>query len=197
MSEKEEEFKKKDEEKKRKEEQEELDKDKKLRLAREKLQELRPQHLEELRQINLDKAPIRELKGIMEKMGITSRGCISRKDLKEKLLENVPELRLQQSGQLSGAPGKHFISLCCVHQHLWMQSGRTSIPLERAKLLTRWKVLRRSWHASLLRKGRQKTPSAPCRARLLFSRMKWSHSKLRTADSETLWQGVLHLLQLR
>lgn len=109
MSEKEEEFKKKDEEKKRKEEQEELDKDKKLRLAREKLQELRPEHLKELQQMNLDKAPIRELKGIMEKMGISPRGCISRKDLKEKLLENVPELRLQQSGQLSGAPERQNI----------------------------------------------------------------------------------------
>ena len=94
MAEKEETFKKKDEEKRKKEEQEEQEKDQKLRLANERLRQERPQRLEELRKMDLDHAPIRELKSIMEKMGISSVGCLSRKDLKEKLLENVPELRL-------------------------------------------------------------------------------------------------------
>ena len=96
MAEKEEEFKKKDEEKKEREEKEERERDQKLRAATERLRQERPKHLEELRKMNLDTSPIKELKGIMEKMCISSRGCISRKDLKEKLLESVPELRLEQ-----------------------------------------------------------------------------------------------------
>lgn len=99
MAEKEEEFKKKEEEKKRNEEKEEQEKDLKLRLANEKRRQERPEHLSELFKINLDSAPIRELKGIMEKMGIPSLGCIDRKDLKEKLHANVPELRLRQGIQ--------------------------------------------------------------------------------------------------
>lgn len=96
MAVKEEEVKKKDEEKKQQEEKEELEKDHKLRLANERLRQERPQRLEELMKMDLDSAPIRELKNIMEKMRISSLGCLNRKDLKERLLDNVPELRLKQ-----------------------------------------------------------------------------------------------------
>lgn len=104
MAEKEEEFKKKDDEKKKKEEKDEQERDQKLRLANERLRLERPQRLEELQKMDLDSAPIRELKSIMEKMGISSRGCLNRKDLKEKLMENVPELRLSGTSPIS--PGK-------------------------------------------------------------------------------------------
>ena len=106
MAEKEEEYKKKDEEKKKKENQEEEEKEKKRRLAKEKLQQERPKHLEELRKMDLDKVSYKELKTMMTKMDISYVGCIDRKDLKEKLLENVPELRLQQ------LPGD--LSLCII-----------------------------------------------------------------------------------
>lgn len=107
MAEKEEAFKKIDEEKKKKEEQQEQEKDQKLRLANERLRQERPQHLEELRKMDLDHAPIRELKSIMERMGISPVGCLSRKDLKEKLLENVPELRLTATS--GSSPGKIIV----------------------------------------------------------------------------------------
>jgi flagellar biosynthesis GTPase FlhF len=106
MAEKEEAFKKRDEEKKRKEELEEQEKDKKLRLANEKLRKERPQHLEELLRMDLESAPARELKGIMEKMGISSLGCLSKKDLKEKLMDGVPELRFRVSNESSPSSGE-------------------------------------------------------------------------------------------
>ena len=111
MSEKEEEFKKKEEEKKKHEEREEQEKDKKRRLANDRLRQERPQHLDELFKLNLDTAPIKELKKIMEKMGISPRGCLDRHDLKEKLHANVPELRLRATGQEQQAnspPSNHF-----------------------------------------------------------------------------------------
>lgn len=112
MAEKEEAFKKKDEEKKRQEEKEEQDRDIKLRLANERLRQERPHRLEELLKMDLDSAPIRELKNIMEKMGISPRGCLNRKDLQEKLLESVPELRLKQQSESSpNSPSNERLSL--------------------------------------------------------------------------------------
>lgn len=98
MKEKEEEFQKKEEERKRKEEQE---KDQKVRLANEKLRQQRAEHLEELLEMNLDSSSNKELKVIMEKMVISYVGCLSKDDLKERLMENVPELRIRKSGYRS------------------------------------------------------------------------------------------------
>ena len=123
MAEKEEEFKKMEEEKKRNEEKGE---DMKRRLANDKRREERPQHLNELFKLNLDSAPIRELKAIMEKMGISPRGCIDRKDLKAKLHANVPELRLRQGMKESQTNSKTIV---CVHVCTFMNS----IISERAK----------------------------------------------------------------
>ena len=119
MAEKEEEFKKMEEEKKRSEERKEQEKDMKRRFANDKRREERPQHLSELFKLNLDSAPIRELKAIMEKMGISPRGCIDRKDLKEKLHANVPELRLRQGMKESQSNGKTIV---CVHVCTFMNS---------------------------------------------------------------------------
>lgn len=106
MAEKEEQFKMKDEERKKQEEKDGQERDQKLRAANERLRQERPQHLEELLKMDLDSAPNRELKNIMEKMAISSRGCLNRKDLKERLLESVPELRLKQpSSPISPSKG--------------------------------------------------------------------------------------------
>ncbi len=101
MAEKEEEFRKKEEEKKKKEEEEEQEKDRKLRLENEKLRQERPKHLEELLKMDLDNTSIKSIKTIMEKMHISHRGCLDRKDLKERLMENVPELRIRQTRTLT------------------------------------------------------------------------------------------------
>ena len=99
MAEKEEEFRKKEEEKKRKEEEEEKEKDRKRRLENEKLREERPKFLQELLQMDLDNCSIKSIKTIMDKMHVSHRGCLNRQDLKERLMENVPELRLGQKNQ--------------------------------------------------------------------------------------------------
>ena len=109
MAEKEEEFRKKEEEKKRKEEEEEQEKDRKLRLENEKLRKERPKLLEELMKMDLDTTSIKSIKIIMEKMHVSHRGCLDRKDLKDRLLENVPELRIRQPrtrSHNSGASGE-------------------------------------------------------------------------------------------
>lgn len=96
MAEKEEEFRKKEEERKRKEEEEEQEKDRKIRQENEKLRLERPKHLEELRKMDLDSTSIKSIKIIMEKMHVSHHGCLSRADLKERLMENVPELRIMK-----------------------------------------------------------------------------------------------------
>lgn len=55
----------------------------------------RPQHVQELLALDLNKAPIREIKSLMEKMHISHVGCTSRQDLKTQLVQQVPELRLK------------------------------------------------------------------------------------------------------
>ena len=43
--------------------------------------------------MDLDTAPIRDIRGIMTNLNVSAVGCVSRDDLKAKLIENVPELR--------------------------------------------------------------------------------------------------------
>ena len=56
----------------------------------------RPQHVQELLTLDLSKAPIREIKSLMEKMHISHVGCTSRQDLTTQLVQQVPELRLKR-----------------------------------------------------------------------------------------------------
>ena len=83
------------EEKKRQEEEEEKRRDEKRKRNAEYRKETRPQHLDELLRMDLDSAPIRDIKGIMIKMGISPHDCLERSDMKKKLRENVPELRMR------------------------------------------------------------------------------------------------------
>lgn len=43
--------------------------------------------------MDLDTASIRDIRGIMINLNVPSVGCVTRDDLKAKLVENVPELR--------------------------------------------------------------------------------------------------------
>jgi len=54
--------------------------------------------MDELLKMNLDTASVKELKAIMEKMVISSRGCLNKADLKEKLNAEIPTLRISKSG---------------------------------------------------------------------------------------------------
>ena len=107
MAEKEEEFRKKEEEKRKKEE-EENKKDQKRRQTLERIRLERPQHVEELLKMDLDSASIRDIKSIMVKMGVSTHDCFERADLKQKLMDNVPELRINtiSSSRNSSMSGK-------------------------------------------------------------------------------------------
>ena len=61
--------------------------------------------------MDLDTAPIRDIKAIMIKLIIDSTGCIDRGDLKRKLIANVPELRMKVEGE--GPPHMSKGSLYC------------------------------------------------------------------------------------
>ncbi len=69
----------------------------------EKRREDRPKHLRELLKMDLDTAPARDLKATMIKMGIPLRGCVEKADLKKKLIESVPELRMEVERRASEA----------------------------------------------------------------------------------------------
>ncbi|CAI7991881.1 Serine/threonine-protein kinase PINK1, mitochondrial [Geodia barretti] len=90
----EEESKKREEEEKAKKEEEERRKEaeKKRQTAKER-SEKRPQYLQELLKMDLDSVPVRDMKAVMIKLGVSPHDCFERKDLKKKLMENVPELR--------------------------------------------------------------------------------------------------------
>lgn len=118
MKEKEEEYKKKEEEKARREQEEEHEKDEKLRIAKEKLRKQKEEHLDELLKMDLDSSSIRELKAIMVKMGVSTVGCLSKQDLKEKLFDQVPELRIRRPGY-NPKPRSHNTSMSG-KQHICM-----------------------------------------------------------------------------
>lgn len=105
MKEKEEEFQKREEERIRKEQEE----DQKARLVRDKLRKQREDHLDELLQMDLDSSSVKELKVIMGKVGVSSVGCLSKQDLKDKLYKEVPELRISRSRP--NAPRSHNSSM--------------------------------------------------------------------------------------
>ena len=91
------------EDKKRQEEEEQKKRHEKIKKSAEIRRESRPQHLEELLKMDLDTASIKDMKAIMIKMGISFYDCLERGDLKKKLLERVPELRIatERKGSIS------------------------------------------------------------------------------------------------
>lgn len=99
LKEQEEELKKKEEERRKKEEEEKQERNQQRLFANKKLQEQREKHMDELLRMNLESASARELKDIMEKMGVSDRGCLSKADLREKLINSIPELKFRKSAQ--------------------------------------------------------------------------------------------------
>lgn len=94
MAEREEKALKEVEDKKRQEEEEQKKRHEKIKKSAEIRRESRPQNLEELLKMDLDTASSKDMKAIMIKMGISPHDCFEKADLKKKLLENVPELRM-------------------------------------------------------------------------------------------------------
>lgn len=95
MAEKEDRTKKEEAEKKKQEEEAQRKRHQQQMRSAEIRRENRPQNLEELMRLDLDSAPIREIKAIMVKMGISPHDCFERADLKKKLIDNVPELKFE------------------------------------------------------------------------------------------------------
>ena len=103
MAEREDRTKKEEAERKKEEEEEQRRRDQKRMRSAEIRRENRPQNLEDLMKLDLDKAPIKEVKAIMIKMGISPHDCFERADLKKKLIENVPELKFEMERKQSSS----------------------------------------------------------------------------------------------
>jgi ATPase subunit of ABC transporter with duplicated ATPase domains len=103
MAERDDRTKKEEAERKKEEEEEQRRRDAKRMRSAEIRRENRPQNLEDLMKLDLDKAPIKEIKAIMIKMGISPHDCFERADLKKKLIENVPELKFEMERKQSSA----------------------------------------------------------------------------------------------
>ena len=103
MAEREDRTKKEEAERKKEEEEEQRRRDQKRMRTAEIRRENRPQNLEDLMKLDLDKAPIRDIKAIMIKMGISPHDCFERADLKKKLIENVPELKFEMERKQSSS----------------------------------------------------------------------------------------------
>ena len=96
MAERDEQLKKEEQGKKQKEEEEQQKQEKEKMRDNERRKQARPQHIAQLKKLNLTTAPIRQIKTIMQEMGIGTQGCIERGDLVERLMDCCPELRLSQ-----------------------------------------------------------------------------------------------------
>ena len=109
MAEREDKSKKEEAEKKKQEEEEQRKRAQQRMRSDEIRRENRPQNLEDLMKLDLDKAPIKEIKAIMIKMGISPHDCFERADLKKKLIDNVPELKfeLERKQSSSSFPSRH------------------------------------------------------------------------------------------
>ena len=87
---------------KKKKEEEELLKRKEAREAEEKLLRERPMHVQDLLAMDLDQASAGQLKRMMKNLGISTTGCVEKQDLKKKLVESVPELRIKMGDKTQG-----------------------------------------------------------------------------------------------
>jgi len=89
---------KEERERKQKEnEEEELrrKKQKEAREAEEKLREDRPRHIQELLSMDIESASAGQLKKMMKNLCISTTGCVEKQDLRKKLVDSVPELRIK------------------------------------------------------------------------------------------------------
>ena len=81
---------KEEEERKRQEEQKEIDEARKA--AIEEIRKKRPEYVAQVLAMDLNKAPVRDIKDLMKKLGINPAGLPERKDLIAELKQGVPEL---------------------------------------------------------------------------------------------------------
>ena len=84
---------KEEEERKRQDEQKEIDEAR--RAAVEERRKRRPEYVAQLLAMDLNKAPVRDIKDIMKKLEVNPAGLPERKDLISELKRGVPELRMK------------------------------------------------------------------------------------------------------
>ncbi len=110
---KKEEEKKQEEERKRKEGEEELERKRKdVREAEEKLRQERPGHIRDLLAMDLEQASAGQMKRMMKNLGISSTGCVEKQDLRRKLIESVPELRIKMGSKSQASTSQPTSSKC-------------------------------------------------------------------------------------
>ena len=84
---------KEEEERKIQEEQKSIDEARKA--AIEERKKRRPEYITQLLAMDLQKAPIKDILGVMKKLGVDPAGLLERKDLIAELRQKVPELRMK------------------------------------------------------------------------------------------------------
>ena len=104
--EEEKERKKEEEEKRKQEEQREIDEAR--RAAVEERRRRRPEFVSQLLTMDLNKAPIRDIKDIMKKLELNPAGLPERKDLIAELKRGVPELRMKLDNPSSTPVGVQY-----------------------------------------------------------------------------------------
>ena len=104
--EEEKERKKEEEEKRLREEQRQIDEAR--RAAVEERRKRRPEFVSQLLAMDLNKAPIRDIKDIMKKLELNPAGLPERKDLIAELKRGVPELRMKLDNPSSTPVGAHY-----------------------------------------------------------------------------------------
>lgn len=99
QAEKEERERVKEEAEKKRKEEEQRARDEARRREEEIRRQNRPQAVAELLKTDLDVASVKVIKELMAKLGISSVDCLSKEDLKKKLVDNVPEYRQAQQAK--------------------------------------------------------------------------------------------------
>jgi hypothetical protein len=150
----EEESKKREEEEKAKKEAEERRKEeeKKRQTAKER-SEKRPQYLQELLKMDLDSMPVRDIKAIMIKLGVSPHGCVERKDLTKKLMENVPELRRKVEEEQRRASTASSVFSTTVENSMSDRERADKLEREKRKLTERFEREKRELEKELERKS--------------------------------------------
>ncbi len=84
----------------KKREEEVLDKKRKeAEEIQENLKKERPGHIKELLALDLEVASAGQMMKMMRNLGINSVGCVEKQDLKIKLIESIPELRIKMASK--------------------------------------------------------------------------------------------------
>ena len=74
----------------------EIEREQERRAKEEERRRNRPANVERLLAMDVDGSPPRDIKGLMERLGVSYQGCTTRDDLITQLAQHIPEFRMQR-----------------------------------------------------------------------------------------------------